>query len=221
MSHPIPERGLRADALRNRQRLIQAAHEMFAERGLDVSLDDIASHAGVGIATMYRRFRDKYELIDAVFEQHFTDMADAAEAAAAATDPWPALVAYFEFACERMAGSRGMTAALERSGYHCNQVGMQSVRIEAAVEKLAQRAKGDGSLRADVAPADFFGLIFTVGALADITRTVAPTAWRRHLALILDGLNNDHRPRRPLPLPLPATHDTDIRTAEQTPRINR
>ncbi|MFD6397430.1 TetR/AcrR family transcriptional regulator [Nocardia sp. NPDC060249] len=221
MSHPIPERGLRADALRNRQRLIHAAHEMFAEHGLDVTLDDIARHAGVGIGTMYRRFRDKDELIDAVFEQNFTDMAEAAEAAASATDPWPALVAYFEFACERMAGSRGMTATLERIGHGCDQVGVQSARIEAAVEKLAQRAKDDGSLRPDTIPTDFFGLIFTVGALADITRTVDPTAWRRHLALILDGLNNDHRPRRPLPLPAPATRDTDNHTAEQPPRVNR
>ncbi|HEX7609109.1 MAG TPA: helix-turn-helix domain-containing protein, partial [Solirubrobacteraceae bacterium] len=60
------ERPLRRDAERNRQRVLAAARELFAERGLDVTLDDIARGAGVGVGTVYRRFPDKEQLIDAL-----------------------------------------------------------------------------------------------------------------------------------------------------------
>src|SRR3954449_7210470 len=76
-------RPLRADAERNRQRLIDAAREVFAERGLDATLDDIADHAGVGVGTAYRRFPSKDDLIDALFEQELAGIVELAEAAAA------------------------------------------------------------------------------------------------------------------------------------------
>ncbi|KHO26591.1 hypothetical protein QQ44_13125 [Mycolicibacterium setense] len=196
MSEAIPQRPRRADAIRNRARLLQAANEVFAERGVGVTLDDVAHHAGVGVGTVYRHFPGKEELIDAVFDQNFAAMADAAEQAVAGDDPWQALVTYIEFACERMAGSRGMTEVLHRGG--CVQVEAQHLRIEAAVETLIQRAQASGALRPDVTPDDFFSIIFSVGALAEATRQSLPNAWRRHLALLLDGLNNDNRPRRPL-----------------------
>ncbi|WP_454790227.1 SbtR family transcriptional regulator [Mycolicibacterium lutetiense] len=99
-----------------------------------------------------------------------------------------------------MAGSRGMTEVLHRGG--CDQVEAQHLRIEAAVAMLIDRAQGSGWLRADVNPDDFFGIIFSVGALAEATRQSRPNAWRRHLALLLDGLNDDNRPRRALPDPV-------------------
>lgn len=61
------ERPLRADAARNRQLIIDAARELFAEEGIDVTLDDVARRAGVGVGTVYRRFASKEELIDGVF----------------------------------------------------------------------------------------------------------------------------------------------------------
>lgn len=210
MSEAIPQRPRRADAIRNRARLLQAADEVFAERGVGVTLDDVAHHAGVGVGTVYRHFPGKDELIDAVFEQNFAAMAEAAEAATTGEDPWQALVEYFEFACERMAGSRGMTEVLHRGG--CDQVAAQGLRIEAAVAKLVQRAQDSGALRPDAHPDDFFGVVFTVGALAEATRHINPNAWRRHLSLLLDGFNNDDRPRRPLPEPMltNAAHHHDL-----------
>ncbi|ANA97147.1 transcriptional regulator [Mycolicibacterium phlei] len=197
MSEATAKRPQRADAVRNHARLLQAANEVFAKRGLGVTLDDVAHHAGVGVGTVYRHFAGKDELINAVFEQNFAAMAEAADEATTGEEPWQALVEYFEFACERMAGSRGMTEVLNRGG--CDQVTAQHLRIEAAVATLVQRAQSSGSLRPDAHPDDFFGVVFSVGALADVTRQINPDAWRRHLALLLDGLNNDHRPRRPLP----------------------
>src|SRR5690242_16787206 len=86
------EKPLRADAERNRQRLLDAARELFAERGLEVTLDDIAERAGVGVGTAYRRFASKDDLIDALFEQELAGIVEIADAAAAHEDAWEGLV---------------------------------------------------------------------------------------------------------------------------------
>ena len=83
-----PERPLRKDAERNRQRILEAAGELFAERGLGVTLDDVAHHAGVGVGTVYRRFPDKEVLIDALFEQRIEAIATIASEALEIEDPW-------------------------------------------------------------------------------------------------------------------------------------
>ena len=80
-----PARPLRRDAELNRQRILAAAGELFAERGLAVTLDDIARHAGVGVGTVYRRYPDKELLIDALFEERLTALCEAAEAALASS----------------------------------------------------------------------------------------------------------------------------------------
>ena len=82
------ERPLRRDAARNRERILQAAGEVFATRGLEVTLDDIAHCAGVGVGTVYRRFHDKEELIDALFDDRMDALLTVAEEALAADDPW-------------------------------------------------------------------------------------------------------------------------------------
>ncbi|MFD6198870.1 TetR/AcrR family transcriptional regulator [Mycobacteriaceae bacterium NPDC060252] len=215
MSDATAKRPQRADAVRNHARLLQAANEVFAQRGVGVTLDDVARHAGVGVGTVYRHFPGKDELINAVFELNFAAMADAAEEAAAGEDPWRALVEYLEFACERMAGSRGMTEVLHRGG--CEQVAAQHLRIEAAVATLLQRAQSSGALRPDAHPDDFFSIIFSTGALADATRQINPDAWRRQLALLLDGLNSDHRPRRPLPRRHCGNHEFDTQKTQLDP----
>src|ERR1700709_1136769 len=90
-SHLMPaptSRPLRKDAAENRERLLTAAAELFAERGLDVTLNDIAHHAGVGVGTAYRRFANKEEVIDALFEQRLQDVVAVAEEALSASDAW-------------------------------------------------------------------------------------------------------------------------------------
>src|SRR5499425_2315450 len=85
-------RPLRRDAERNRQRILKAASEVFNERGLEVSLDEIARHAGVGVGTVYRRFRTKEELVEALFIDRIEEVAALAEEAAEVPDPWSGLV---------------------------------------------------------------------------------------------------------------------------------
>jgi AcrR family transcriptional regulator len=89
------ERPLRRDAARNRERILEAAGEVFATRGLEVTLDDIAHHAGVGVGTVYRRFHDKEQLIDALFDDRMDAVLTVAEEALAADDPWLGLEGFF------------------------------------------------------------------------------------------------------------------------------
>src|SRR5688500_1594373 len=103
MSIPRP---LRADAERNRARILAAAAEVFAERGLDVSLDDIAAHAGVGVGTVYRRFPDKDALIDALFEDKIDRVVALADDALEIEDPWEGFTTFMRGMCRMPAGGR-------------------------------------------------------------------------------------------------------------------
>src|SRR3954452_2459805 len=105
-------RPLRADAERNRARILAAAAEVFAERGLDVSLDDIAAAAGVGVGTVYRRFPDKDALIDALFEDKIRAVAERLQAAVAIEDPWEAFETFMRGVCASHAADRGLKEAM-------------------------------------------------------------------------------------------------------------
>ncbi|MGC0365942.1 AcrR family transcriptional regulator [Rhodococcus sp. 27YEA15] len=195
------ERPLRADAARNRQLIIEAARDLFAEEGIDVTLDDVARRAGVGVGTVYRRFANKEELIDGVFQQNFVDMAAATEASLANPDAWDGLVTFAEFACERMAVNRGLKDVLNGTDEGCTQVADQRSIIEPAVEQIFTRAQDAGMIRSDAVPTDLFGLIYMVGAVSEFAQPVNPTVWRRYLSVVLDGLLAEGRQRDSLPLP--------------------
>src|SRR6476469_2271878 len=97
---------LRADAERNRRLLLDAAKELFAERGLQVSLDDIAKRAGVGVGTAYRRFSSRSELIEALFDEKLEQMVTLAEECLEIEDPWVALVTFIEKSTELQSSDR-------------------------------------------------------------------------------------------------------------------
>ena len=89
-------RPLRRDAQRNRERILDAARELFAERGVAVTLDDIAKRAGVGVGTVYRRYSNKDALLDELFEEGIDELAASAEALLASRDAWDALIRFLE-----------------------------------------------------------------------------------------------------------------------------
>src|ERR1700728_5125884 len=89
---------LRRDAERNRQRILAAAADVFTERGLDATLDEVAKAAGVGIGTVYRRFPDKETLVSELFRERIDALVTVAETACTAPDPWRGLVSYLEYA---------------------------------------------------------------------------------------------------------------------------
>src|SRR3981081_11212 len=144
---PASERPLRRDAERNRLRILQAAREVFADRGLDASLDQIAAHAGVGIGTVYRRFPDKDTLIDALFEERIDEVPAAGQRALCASDPWEGLVGFLQQANALQARDRGLRQALLSRGAHRTERAREKI-IPIATELVA-RAHQAGSLRAD------------------------------------------------------------------------
>lgn len=210
-------RPLRADAMRNRLAILDAAREVFADRGLDVTLADVAHHAGLGVGTVYRRFPNKDELVDAVFERFFKEMADAADRALDAPDPWAALEEFFEFAGAHMAVNKGLVDVMGLGDGCFEQVSCQRSRVEPSIAELFARAQSVGALRPDADPTDFFALSYMVGAMAEFANPVDPNAWRRYLALILDGLRGGSHP----PLPVPAMTAEQVEAARDQLRARR
>jgi AcrR family transcriptional regulator len=188
---------LRADAERNRQRIIDAAAELFAAKGLSVGLDEIAHHAGVGVGTAYRRFPDKGRLIEALFEERVDRIVEAAEAGLAANDPWEGLAGFLERATELQIANRGLRELIFGSEHGAALAPRARAKIAPLVEQLVRRAQGTGVLREDIVAADLPLLQFIVSSSSELTTREAPDLWRRYLALVLDGL------RTPNPHPLP------------------
>src|SRR3954462_12242778 len=108
-------RPLRKDAAHNRERLLDAARELFAKNGLGVTLNEIAHHAGVGVGTAYRRFANKEEVIDALFEEGLRDVADVANEALASPDPWAGLVRFLQRSLHMQFGDRGLNQIMNNT----------------------------------------------------------------------------------------------------------
>jgi AcrR family transcriptional regulator len=196
-----PGRLLRADAERNRQRILAAAAELFTERGLEPSLDDVARHAGVGVGTVYRRFPDKASLADALFDERIDALVALAEQAQAEPDAWAALVSFMERSAEILVSNRGLRQILMFAAEGHDRGICARDRMRPAIESLIERAQADGQVRADLRPTDVPMIEFMVAAAAEYAWQVRPTVWRRYLALILDALRPASASGRPLPEP--------------------
>jgi AcrR family transcriptional regulator len=183
-----PGRPLRRDAERNRRRILEAAREVFAAEGLSASLDDIAHHAGLGVGTVYRRFPDKEQLIDALFDERLAEVHAVAEEALAHEDPWEGVVQFFERSVELQARDRGLKELLLGSHHGRDRVAHARDRMAPMVIAICERAKAAGALRPDVEGQDFPLLQLMLGTVIDCSRDVEPELWRRFLALLLDGL---------------------------------
>jgi AcrR family transcriptional regulator len=192
-------RPLRRDAERNRQRILQAASEVFNERGLDVSLDEIARHAGVGVGTVYRRFRTKEELIEALFMDRLDSIAAIGEEAFALPDPWSGLVFFMEGMAETLAGNLGLRQMLMFATYGRDLVAVARQRNAPLVERLVERAQATGQLRADIRQTDIPFIVFILTEATHLAHAANPGIWRRYLTLILDGMRPGREGVTPLP----------------------
>ena len=200
MSAPS-ERPLRRDAERNRRLALRAAEELFAERGLDVTLDDVARRAGLGVGTVYRRFAGKEELIEALFADKLTALAELAESAAADPDPGRGLAGFLTESCARQTADRGLRELVLGHRHAPARCAAVTDRLAPALRTLVARAHAAGALRADVTAEDLPVLLLMVGAAADFGHDADPQFWRRHLAVLLDGLAPARGGTRPLPRP--------------------
>jgi AcrR family transcriptional regulator len=173
---------LRADAQRNLTRVLEAAAEAFNECGPDVSVDEIARRAGVGHATVFRRFPTKDALIRAVVRQRLDELAAVAETAAAAADPGEAFTDFVWAAMELHARDRGLLECMDRC------VKDEKIQeIVALTEQIVIRAQQAGAIRRDISPGDVPSLIGAVMTAAP------PDQWRRHMQVVLDGLRPPKR----------------------------
>jgi AcrR family transcriptional regulator len=196
---PTGVRPLRRDAERNRQEILLAARAAFAERGVEVTLDEIAQRAGVGVGTVYRRYANKDELIDELYEDIVGELVTVAEAALAQADPWKGLTDFLEQSLARQASNLALKDLLpEGSPRGRERVARARERVAPLGTELIERAKQSGRLRPDVTESDIATIHMMVGAVIDSTRTTQPDAWRRYLGILLDGL----RTRRNAPTDL-------------------
>lgn len=195
------DRPLRKDAERNRRRILQAAREVFARDGLSASLDAIAAHAGVGVGTVYRRFPDKAELIDALFEQGVDNVVAVAEEGLAIEDPWDGLVHFLVGTQELQAADRGLRELMLASQGERRCSSSARERIGPVAGQLLARAQAAGAVRADLAVSDLPLTQFAIGALRDHTRDEAPELWRRLMTIVLDGLRPARETTTALPVP--------------------
>jgi AcrR family transcriptional regulator len=197
---PTLERPLRKDAERNRQLILQAARELFTERGLGVTLNDIAHHAGCGVGTVYRRFPDKEQLIDALFEERVEEMVALAEEGLANPDPWDGLSGFLEHALEAQARDRGLKELLLSSDQGRARVAAARERLLPIAAQIVSRAHAAGELRRDVDDRDMPLIQFMLGTVIDAVREVQPELWRRYLALVLRGIRAEPTSAQPLPV---------------------
>ena len=185
---PLHEsRPLRVDAERNRVRIVEAAEAAFAKRGLDVPLEDVAEHAGVGIATLYRRFPTRDDLIAACFERRVAEYARVAEEALEAADGWSGFCGYVERICAMQAADRGLKDVLTRTFPNAGTLEAHRTRGYEASVRLIERAQAEGSLRSDFVPEDLVLMLMANAGVVQGAGDAAPEAWRRFVGLMRDG----------------------------------
>ena len=178
----------RSDARRNRERLVASARQLFAKSGLDVSVEEITQHAGVGMGTLYRHFPTKDELIDAVLEDAFAEILRIGREAAEAEDAWEGLTHFFESLLELHAENRGVKDIVAVRGHGTHRAEAMRARLRPLLARTVERAHEQGALRRDFTADDLPLVFWTASRVVEMTESVAPGFWHRYLGFLLDGL---------------------------------
>ncbi|MGZ4266778.1 MAG: TetR/AcrR family transcriptional regulator [Solirubrobacteraceae bacterium] len=202
----VAHRPLRKDAELNRRRILDAAGELFAERGLGVTLNDVAHHAGVGVGTVYRRFPDKAQLVDELFEERLAEIHALIQRAIEDPDPWHGLTSFLESALEVQARDRAVKELLFNTPGGAERVARMRAKMLPLATVLVARAQESGQLRPDAAAQDVPVLQPMIGTIIDLSRNFEPDLWRRFLSIVLQGLRAEPGPPEPL-APAPPAPD--------------
>ncbi len=197
---------MRADARENRARVLAVARELFAERGLDVPMAAIARRAGVGVATLYRRFPTKESLVLEAFTEQFAVCQAVIEEALTDPDPWRGFRTVLEKVCLLQATDRGFTAAFVASFPDMHSEVRE--RTWHGFAALVQRAKDSGQLRADFSPHDLTLVLLANSGLAGVPVEVAVAASQRLVAYLLEAFRAG---TDALPPPVPLSLDLVLR----------
>src|SRR3954454_12952742 len=183
----VVHRPLRADARRNRERVLSAAREVFGEQGREAQMDDVARRAAVGVGTVYRHFPTKEALLEALAVDAFERIVARAVACLEIADPWEALTSTLWAGAEILAADRALAEAM------ADIPGPVPIALETQLEltqtmtTLVERAKASGDLRPDIMLDDIPMLMCGMGAATRKSHQ-CPGAWRRHMTIIIDGL---------------------------------
>ncbi|MFC4854728.1 TetR/AcrR family transcriptional regulator [Actinophytocola glycyrrhizae] len=197
---------LRADARRNRDRILDAARQAFAARGLDVPMAAIARRAGVGVATLYRRFPTRESLITEVFADQLTQCLSLVDDALADPDPWRGFRTAIEKVCAMQVTDRGFSAAVLTAFPTAIDFDRAGTHAETAFADVVRRAQESGDLRADFVPADLALILrANAGVIAD-SPDAALAASRRLVAYLLQAFRADRATPLPPPAPLALRH---------------
>jgi AcrR family transcriptional regulator len=182
----LVDKPLRADARRNREKVLAAARAVFAEQGVDAQMDDVARRADVGVGTVYRHFPTKDALLTALTDELFEVLAAHAREMLELDDPWESFLETMWFSGEKTAGDRAFAEILgASSGMPSTSPGKQD--LIAATGELMRRCIEAGRMRPDAIIDDIPLLMCGIGS-ASVMPHPRPDAWRRHLQIVLDGL---------------------------------
>ncbi|MDO8731109.1 MAG: helix-turn-helix domain-containing protein [Actinomycetota bacterium] len=184
---PRADARLRRDAELNRRKILDAAREVFAERGVEAPLDEVARHAEVGIATLYRRFPTRDDLIVAAFQEKMEAWADAVEDALSQPDPCIAFPAYIRHICDMQAADRGFTDVLSMRFPMAPEIEAARDRGHDGFLELMQRTQVAGGLRSDFQAEDFVFLLMATAGVINAAGAVAPAARRRVISYFLQA----------------------------------
>jgi len=180
------EKPLRADARRNREKVLAAARAVFAEQGVDAQMDDVARRADVGVGTVYRHFPTKDALLNALTDELFAVVAVYTRNQLTVDDPWEAFTRAMWFGAEKTAGDRAFSEIMgARPGAARTCPGKEDLLV--TVGELMERCIAAGKMRPDAVVDDVGMLMCGVGSASQMEHPV-PDAWRRHMAIMLDGL---------------------------------
>jgi len=207
---------LRRDAAANRERILDTAQRLFADQGLETSMDEVARAAGVGAGTLYRRFPTKELLVDAILGDGLERFHWFAQAALREADAFAGLELFLDRSLDLQLENRALLELLRQRLQHEPHLAAARHRIRPLLTELVARGQAQGALRDDLAAADVLVLLWALGRVVESTGPGAPELWRRYLALALDGL----RPAaaRALPQPAPSWEQLDDAMLDQAPR---
>ena len=185
---PPAEVKQRADARRNRQRILEAARDQFAGHGLDVHVDQIARAAQVGVGTVYRHFPAKEDMLQALADERFAFFAEKARAALDEPDPWNGFCGLMRESARVAAEDRALSEAMDQMPWLCTTSAEKAGLLELTRE-LVERAKANGSMRADFTADDVPSMMRGL-ARATAPQDSGPPAmsWQRYLEIMLAGL---------------------------------
>jgi len=192
---PAPPR--RRDARLNRDRLIDSARAQIAQHGVEASLEEIARQAEVGVATLYRNFATRDDMVRALFDLALAQLHAVRSEIEAAPTAWEALVVYAERVAEWLVADPSLPPILRRMA-QLDPTARPAAEFDGFIAGLVANAKKDGTLRRDIDAVDLAVIVTMVGSLGGLGAGYAGQ-WRRQLSIVLDGLRAADAPRPKLP----------------------